>query len=655
MKRASFCTALLVSCALEACLSDRFIEADADADIDARLNDAREDGSTVDAVDAREDGDAGSMMDVSDDADAMDTGVLDAANDAPDTAITDTGADVATADTRTDGCVGPTNPDASSPACAACVGDTYCAAATGPCVPRSCAGERARRTAVCAPLTDGLVTIDPDGAGGDDAFSVFCRDLASANPREYLPLDPDYNYSRIPIGGCGAANELTTRFQRVRLLIDRSGARPRYEALASDVAFSDDAPASACPAIVTLRGTPRSFNNLWATANSCGYSFERGARVDLRSTGFVLPSDFSARYRSTLVRYGANWTGAFVDSPAGYNLRAAGDCALSAPEAWHMGVVGGPIPYDLGTNFADEVLASLRVPLVKVNGGAPTQRIGDSCANPIPLLLGPMDVGYSWGRAVGVEPATSTATVPADASCRTVSSSQPLRYLSVTVPARERYVVIAAPRLDHEPNSAKPVLRLHDCASSTCVASSAWTGARSRPELVLDNTTSASERTFVLSVSSVDANYLAEAPRHTIHVFARPDIAACASLTATDLVAPVPVAPADASSTSAREVRFAWTLPMCTYGAVLDIASNSTFTSSPCRDGSTVAPFCRYEIPPGATEATIPLPRTSGFAPGTYYWRLIPQQQRSTASGTNFDSRRITGTSASTTRSLVIE
>ncbi|MBL8677798.1 MAG: hypothetical protein JNK05_01435 [Myxococcales bacterium] len=655
MNRASLCATLLAACALDACLSDKFIAADADASpADTRAETSM--GDVVDVVDAL---DASSMIDAADDVDAtaVDTGIADTrVVDAPsDTGVADTGVDVMIADTPSDGCVVASNPDASSPACAACVGDTYCASAAGPCVPRSCLGERARRIAACSPLADGIVTIDPDGAGGDDSFAVFCRDLASATPREYLPLQPAFNYSRTPISGCGAETELTTRFQRVRLLIDRSGARPRYEALASDVEFTDDGPAGACPSVVALRRSPRPFNNLWATANSCSYSFERGARVDLRDTGFALPSDFSGRYRTTTIRYGANWTGAFVDSPYGYNLRSAGDCAFSAPEAWHLQAAAGQIPYDLGTSVASEVLASLRLPLVKVNGAPSTQRLGDTCANPIPIALGPMDVGYSWGRSVGVEPATSTALVPTDASCRAVSSSQPVRYLSVTVPARERYVVVAAPRLDHEPNSAKPVLRLHDCALGTCLASSAWSGTRSRPELALDNSANASERTFVLSVSSADANYRTEAPRHTIHVFVRPDIPACASLTAADLVAPAPITPADATRTSASEVRFSWTLPMCTFGAVLDIASNSTFTSSPCRVGATVEPYCRFEIPPGATEATIPLPRVNGFAPGIYYWRLIPQQQRITASGTPFDSRRITGTATSPTRSLVIE
>ena len=64
---------------------------------------------------------------------------------------------------------------------------------------------------------DGLYTIDPDGAGGNPAFEVYCADMATAEPKEYLELVVtggmnNYSYYVYTSGGTAA----TCNYDKVR-------------------------------------------------------------------------------------------------------------------------------------------------------------------------------------------------------------------------------------------------------------------------------------------------------------------------------------------------------------------------------------------------------------------------------------------------------
>jgi hypothetical protein len=91
--------------------------------------------------------------------------------------------------------------------------------------PRSCAEVRAS-----GPVTDGTFTIDPDGAGPNPPFAVYCYRMSTVEPTEYLALPanvasglPGSNVSgyvwNAPAGDCPIPPTETTAFMRVRLSI----------------------------------------------------------------------------------------------------------------------------------------------------------------------------------------------------------------------------------------------------------------------------------------------------------------------------------------------------------------------------------------------------------------------------------------------------
>ena len=66
-------------------------------------------------------------------------------------------------------------------------------------------------------VTDGCHVIDPDGAGGSDAFEVYCQGMDTYAPREYVELDSATNVSTFAGGGACACDDDTIAFDKVHL------------------------------------------------------------------------------------------------------------------------------------------------------------------------------------------------------------------------------------------------------------------------------------------------------------------------------------------------------------------------------------------------------------------------------------------------------
>jgi hypothetical protein len=104
-------------------------------------------------------------------------------------------------------------------------GDVATGADAGAIAARSCSDVMATGA-----RTDGDYTIDIDGTGPSPAFTVYCRNMATVEPTEYLELPanadaglPGSNFSGVATGGLCPCPATTLSFTRVRLLLSPIG------------------------------------------------------------------------------------------------------------------------------------------------------------------------------------------------------------------------------------------------------------------------------------------------------------------------------------------------------------------------------------------------------------------------------------------------
>lgn len=80
--------------------------------------------------------------------------------------------------------------------------------------------------------SDGDYIIDPDGEGDNEPFEIYCHDMSTVEPKEFLNLvnvGENYNYSLYKSGGARTGEDVITHYTKIRidletLIVDRSDA-----------------------------------------------------------------------------------------------------------------------------------------------------------------------------------------------------------------------------------------------------------------------------------------------------------------------------------------------------------------------------------------------------------------------------------------------
>jgi hypothetical protein len=67
---------------------------------------------------------------------------------------------------------------------------------------------------------DGIYTIDPDGKDANPSFEVYCHDMNTTKPKEYLELKKtgtNYNYGMTKSGGARPGEDIVTQYTKIRI------------------------------------------------------------------------------------------------------------------------------------------------------------------------------------------------------------------------------------------------------------------------------------------------------------------------------------------------------------------------------------------------------------------------------------------------------
>ncbi len=67
---------------------------------------------------------------------------------------------------------------------------------------------------------DGIYTIDPDGKDANPSFEVYCHDMNTTKPKEYLELKKtgtNYNYGMAKSGGSRTGEDVVTHYTKIRI------------------------------------------------------------------------------------------------------------------------------------------------------------------------------------------------------------------------------------------------------------------------------------------------------------------------------------------------------------------------------------------------------------------------------------------------------
>lgn len=586
---------LLLSTLFAACLPDRFRDGDSAIDSGA-------DRSDIDATSA----DSADTSAPQDGADAS-----DASMDVPaDNATVSDAADVFSADTMNDATDDAREAGADGGACAPCTANEACVA--GACVARNCQGVRERIVMMGGSTADTTTMIDPDGAGPESAFSVHCADLATT-PKEYIAVPPATN-RRVNVneGGC---DNWTTEWSRVRLLIDTSGARPAYAVDAADFRFTNDIANAACRSSAGFQAVrvtqPNSVGRrLWGVAESCTFSgFNNYAQVDLLGTGFRFPAERFRRYK--FETYSAVQAGLFVVPQSAYSYRVAAEAMCGAAVPYEFDRVSDGLPaYGMDTGYPPEFIATFRVPIERASTLAADPAPGSSCESPLPV--NPIGWDISQSGVVTTFFGRFTSRAPTGAMCAPSGSPEAL-WIRVEVPAmtRRRLTAVSSTAAD------TAGLRVVDRCDGTCSLVNTTVGLPGRTSVMLDNSTGATARTFVIAVNANNASSITDLGNPRVSFFTQTvEPASCFSVTVpnagTTLVPPSQDAPVDGFVASGRRVTFRTTLAQCATGSILEYCQNPTCTMSLC--GSIP---CRIDVPAATPEFTVSFPQA-----GRYYWRM---------------------------------
>ncbi|MFO0558558.1 MAG: hypothetical protein U0269_11120 [Polyangiales bacterium] len=600
----------LVALSAGACLPERFRSASDAADDGASRDDgaAMPDRSTPEAsADVAPIDDVVSMDSIEDSMSSLPDARPDALADALADATIEAGAD-AVADARPDAAV-------CAPSCSA---NSACVA--GACVARSCLGVRETRMAAGMGLTDGDYTIDPDGVGAEAPFTVYCADLATVTPREYLPVEPLQNLLRTldsntqPPTSSNDCGVWETRWSKVRLLIDTTGASPKYAIDSSDFRFTSEIVDPRCTSgrlytVTRTMMTNNPYHRIYGVSHACEYrSLNQFFRSSLRNTGFRFPSDRVSRYKIENYSSGqantfARWEGAY-----GYVVSVDAQCGSIVPVEWDRGAPDEPAADPDGTPPTAQSL-TWRIPIVRAATPSSDPAPGASCANPI--VTAP--IGSDLRRSGLFQSLFSAlpGMAPTGASCQSAAMPAEAVWLSVEVPAMSQRRLVA------EASNVDPaILRVVNACGGDCsqVSAPSTVPNAGTSFVILDNSTNPAPRTFYVAASARSpASMLGTGFMN--FVVQRVDVPACNPV--------VPGSPGglaipslNGTTVNGRRLTLDWSLGTCATGAYAEVCADSTCSVSFCSNGGRAVP-CSYHMPAMSPRFDINF-RTSG----TYYVRL---------------------------------
>lgn len=272
-----------------------------------RSDASAEDGSV--AHDGGMDGGMDAGADAGADAGGLDAGA-DAARD--DAAAEDGGADGGAADAGADASCATDTEESCGTCGTMCAAGSACLpeGAGHRCVPRDCGAVRTALGASGAPLDDGDYLIDPDGHGPVPALAVYCADVATDTPLEYLNVDPTHNFSTSKDHDDCSCHSSRRIWTRLRLWIDRTSGVAFYVSsrdirFTTLTGFQDDGTED--PSCATELPPPcwngwdpvrHPVPNAWGGINSCGYQAPPAeGQYDLSGTGFRFPASIASTVR----------------------------------------------------------------------------------------------------------------------------------------------------------------------------------------------------------------------------------------------------------------------------------------------------------------------------------------------------------------------
>lgn len=608
IKRSSL-TAALVTLALGACLPSRFRAAS-----DATNEDSsREDVATADdrsATDATTD----AIMDVTM---IDDVTVLDAPSDTT-IAATDGRSDVfsdAPAESGSDADAAPA-PDGAT-CSTACTANSACVA--GACVARSCRGVQELRNLAGLGLSDSDYTIDPDGAGPETPFSVYCADLAMT-PLEYLSVSPGQNVLRtvdsntIPVTSTNDCGAWETRWTRVRLLIDRSGSSPKYAIDSSDFRFVNETIDPPCASGNLYRTTRTNmvrnpYHRMYGVSHACEYrGLNQHFRANIANTGFRFPPDRISRFKIENYSSGqansfAMWEGAY-----GFVIGVDAQCGSIVPIEWDRGGPGEPPAAADGTPPIAQS-STWRIPIVRSVTMDADPAPGASCAQPV--ITAPLGSDLRRSGLFQARFSALPGSAPTGANCQNSGLPSEAVWLSVEVPAMTQRRLVA------ESNPSDPaILRVVNACGGDCaqVSAPSTIPMSGTTFVILDNSANPAARTFLVAASSRNGSSRF-GTNFMNFVVQRVDVPACNSVLPSNSTG-LGLPSLTNTSVNGRTLTLSWSLGTCATGAYAELCTDAACTTSYCSNGRDPVP-CSYHMPAMSPTFDINF-RTSG----TFFVRL---------------------------------
>jgi hypothetical protein len=172
---------------------------------------------------------------------------------------------------------------------------------------------------------NGIYTIDPDGKGGNAPFEVYCHDMNTTKPKEYLELKKtgtNYNYGMGKSGGARTGEDVLTHYTKIRinpqtLIVDRA-----------DRTFSSTTGKLYYQAKVAKIFS--SYGEAWDCIAS--YSSKGKANIDLTGTPFKIHDDLIFDpHNSSGTSWRGKGTSVFTKNRQIVNTTGGGYCGANYP------------------------------------------------------------------------------------------------------------------------------------------------------------------------------------------------------------------------------------------------------------------------------------------------------------------------------------
>ncbi len=172
---------------------------------------------------------------------------------------------------------------------------------------------------------DGVYQIDPDGEGDNQPFEVYCHNMNTEEPKEYLELKQtgeNYNYSLYKSGGARTGEDVITHYSKIRI---------NPKTLIVDIG---DKTFSSSTGQLYYRGNPTESSGGYGIAWDCitYYSSEGKANIDLTGTQFKI--DDNIIFDPTIPGHSwkGNGTSLFEQNRQVVNTTGGGYCGGNIPK-----------------------------------------------------------------------------------------------------------------------------------------------------------------------------------------------------------------------------------------------------------------------------------------------------------------------------------